>query len=113
MEVDGSSKDIGTRKSLERQLCPVCTAANGLHLGGHAGIKHRFLGALHDVHHGLYLVEHVVILVTYLNAACAGTILVIYPLCHRTHEDLALLKELAVVVAYDIGKLCRLAGSAK
>ena len=61
VEVQATSKDVGARKTHERQLRSVGATANGLNLGSHLRHFHRFFCNVDDVHHGFHLLTHVII----------------------------------------------------
>ena len=102
VEVAATSEDIWTWQTLERKLCTVCAATDGLHLRSDTTLLHRLEHDVDDVHVGVNLLLHVVVLVLKLNGDSTLTPLLVHLLDAILDEVLAILKAVAVVVAYDV-----------
>ena len=77
MEVDATGKDVGAGESLEGELCTVGTATDGLDLGFYVGLAHGLASDVDDIHHGLYHLAHVLVLVGKLDADDVGAIFLV------------------------------------
>ena len=75
MEIQASGKDIGARQSLERKLGTVRTSTDSLHGRFHPGFLHSLGSNINDVHDGLNLFAHVVVLVMKFKHSDSFTIL--------------------------------------
>ena len=102
VEVAATSEDIWTWQTLKRKLCTVSTATDRLHLRSYTALLHRLEHDVDDVHVGVYLLLHVVVLVLKLNGDSTLTPLLVHLLDAILDEVLAILKAVAVVVAYDV-----------
>ena len=102
MKVATTGEDIWTRQSLERKLCTVCAATDGLHLRSDTTLLHCLEHNVDDVHVGVDLLLHVVVLVLELYRNSTLTPLLVHLLDAVLDEVLAILKTVAVVVAYDV-----------
>ena len=104
VEVQAAGEDVGARQTLETELCAVSAAANSAHARLNAAVLHGIEGGVDDVHHRLYLLAHIIILVGkgYLHRACA--VLLVEQFANGGGILLALLEAGAGVVAYDIGE---------
>ena len=105
MEIDTSGEDVGARQAAEGELRAVGSATDGLHLRCDTTFLHSLEHDIDDIHVGVDLLLHVVILVFHLDGHSAFAILLVHLLRNALQEVLALLKVLAVVVAYDIAEL--------
>ena len=102
MEVAATSEDIWTWQTLERKLCTVSTATDRLHLRSYTALLHRLEHDVDDVHVGVNLLLHVVVLVLEFYGDSTLTPLLVHLLDAVLDEVLAIFKAVAVVVAYDI-----------
>ena len=105
VEILTAGKDIGAGETLERKLCTVCAAADGLHFRFYAGVAHGFFSDLDYMHHGFDFLAHVVILILDLNSAASG----IFHICfaHKVLDfAFAAFEAGAVMVADNVGEGC-------
>ena len=102
VEVESAGEDVGAGQSHERQLGTVCAAADGADLRLYAGLHHSLLDDVDDVHHGLYLLAHVVVLVFEVQNERALSILAVHALHEAFHHLLACFEPLPVVVADNV-----------
>ena len=63
MEVDATSKDVWTRKTLEAELRTICTATDRLYARWNTTLLHGTEHDVDDMHVWIYLLLHVVVLV--------------------------------------------------
>ena len=102
MEVEASGEYVGAGESFERDVGSVGTSADGLDFGLDACHLHSLDGLLHDVVMGLYLLAHIIILVTDFDLDSALAVFGVDEFGHFGHHFLAGLKFLPVVVADDV-----------
>ena len=109
VEVDAASEDVGAGKAAVAELGAVRAATDRLYLRLHTRLLHGLEHEVDDVHIGLDLLLHVVVLVGEGDLEDALAVLLVH-LGHAVGEELlALLKLLTVVVADDVGELALLA----
>ena len=103
VEVQSTGKNVRAGQTFERELGSVGAAANGLNARRNACLLHSFDGYVDDVHHGVYLFAHVVVLV--FDCGNGNLLTIFFTQCFGCMLEyaLALLKALAVVVADDVG----------
>ena len=102
MEIATTCKDVRTWQTLERELCAIGSATDRLHLRSNTTLLHCLEHDVDDVHVGINLLLHVVVLILEVNCNCALAILLVHLLYAILDEVLAVLETVAVVVADDI-----------
>ena len=102
MEVDATSEDVGAGQTTEGELGTVGAATDGFHLGSHAHCLHGVQHEVDDVHLGVNLLLHVVVLVAQLAADRSLAVALIHLHDGVLYQALALLEAVAVVVADDV-----------
>ena len=106
MEVDASGKDVGAGQTLETQLGTVGTSTYRLYLRTNTTFLHSLQYDVYHMHVRLYPLLHVVVLVLDFALHRTLTVFLVHLLCTFSHQSLACLKLVAVVVADDVGELC-------
>ena len=99
MEVDASGKDVGAGQTLETQLGTVGTSTYRLYLRTNTTFLHSLQYDVYHMHVRLYHLLHVVVLVLDFAIHRTLTVFLVHILCTFSHQSLACLKLVAVVVA--------------
>ena len=89
MEVDAACEDVGAGETSEGELGTVGAATDGLDLGGNTTLLHGMEHKVDDVHLGVDLLLHVIILVLQLDGDGAFAVLCVHLVGTAADEALA------------------------
>ena len=102
MKVHAARKNVRAGQSFKTQLCTIRTTTDRFYFRSHTAVLHSMQHQIYHVHLRVNLLLHIVVLV--LCFKCYSTLTIF--LVHRSHHAgqcaLALLKTVAVVVAYNV-----------
>ena len=89
VEIDSACEDVGAGEATEGELGTISAATDGLDLGGYAALLHGMHHDVDDVHLGVDLLLHVIVLILQLDGDCAFAVLRIHGVGTAADEALA------------------------
>ena len=102
MEILATREDVRSWQPHEREAAAIGSATDGGDLALDTAIRHGLTGEINDMHHGLNLLAHVIVLVADCQGNRALAILRIEFINEMRQLLLAILKAVAAEVTYDV-----------